>query len=131
VVLGAAECGKGRTSNPVEGYTSFSRAVQKGDYKAAYASLSAETQRLLEERTHQISQAAGGAIKDDPAALTISAPAHPEPLIEVKLVSEEGGRAILSASSAGASEQIQMVREQAGWKVDLSEIIRSRIKANP
>lgn len=131
VLLGAAECGKARSDNPVDAYTSFSRAIQKGDYKAAFASLSSEAQRLLEERAHQISQAAAGAIRDDPPALTFSTPGRPEPLTEVKLINEEGGRATVAASSGSLSEQIQMVREQAGWKVDLSEAIRSRMKANP
>jgi len=131
VLLGAAECGKARLDNPVDAYTSFSRAVQKGEYKAAFASLSSETQRLLEERADQISQAAAGAIRDDPAALTFSTPGRPEPLIEVKLMSEDGNRATVIASSSSVSEQIQMVREQAGWKVDLSDAIRSRMKASP
>ncbi len=126
-----AECGKARWDSPVDAYTSFTRAVHKGDYKAAYANLASPTQRLLAERTHEVSRASAGAIRDDPAALTFSAAPRPEPLTEVKLVTQDAGRATLIASSSNASAEILIVREAGGWKVDLTQAIQSRIKANP
>ncbi len=132
LVLGAAACSKPRWDSPVDAYHSFSRAVQKGDHQAAYARLSAETQQLLKARAQQLSQASGGAIKDDPAALVFSTPERAPPLTEVTLGSQDGDRAILNASSGNLSAQIRMVREPGGWKVELSDAIRSgRMKASP
>ncbi len=87
---------------------------------------------MLKARAQQLSQASGGAIKDDPAALVFFTPERAPPLTQVKLGSQDGNRAILNASSGNLSAQIQMVREPGGWKVDLSDAIRSgRMKANP
>jgi len=40
---------------------------------------------------------------------------------EVKLVREEADRCVLAAVAGGSSQQVTMVREQEGWKVDLTE----------
>ncbi len=114
-------CDKSRGDSPVEAYTSFSKAVQRGDSKAAYAALSQETQQRLTARAKEIAAASGGAIKDDAAALAFSGASRPEPLTEVKLVRQDGDRAVLAASAGGRSQQVSMVRENNGWKVDLTE----------
>ncbi len=116
-----AACDKPRGSSPVDAYTSFSKAVQRGDYKTAYAALSQQTQKRLATRSKEASMASGGAIKDDPAALAFSGTTRPEPLTEVKLVHEEADRCVLAAAAGGIAEQVTMVREQEGWKVDLTE----------
>ena len=121
VFMALAACDKPRGSSPVDAYTSFSKAAQHGDYKAAYAALSQPTQKRLAARSKEISSASGGAIKDDPAALAFSGTTRPEPLTEVKLVREDADRCVLAAAARGSSQQVVMVREQEGWKVDLTE----------
>lgn len=122
---GVAGCERPKSDSPVEVYTAFSRAVQKGDYKAAYAALSEETKRLLQEHAKEISQASGGAIKNDPAALAFSGSGGAQPPAEVKLESQEGSRATLSATGRGEGQRLQMVRDAGGWKVDLTEAFRT------
>jgi hypothetical protein len=115
-----AACDRSRADGPAEAYAAFSKAIQRGDWKAAYASLSQETQQKLAARAKEIAAASAGAIKDDPAALAFSGAPRPEPLSEVKLVYLDGDRAVLLASAGGRSQQVSMVRENSAWKVDLS-----------
>src|SRR5258707_752786 len=65
-----AACEKPRGNSPVDAYTSFSKAAQRGDYKTAYAALSQQTQKRSAARSKETSSASAGAIKDDPAALS-------------------------------------------------------------
>jgi len=119
--LSLAACDKARGGSPADAYLSFSRAVQRGDAKAAYALLSSRTQQKLAARTKEISAASGMAIKDDPAALAFSGAPRPDPLNEVKLVGQDGDRATLEVKAGGRSEQITMLKETSGWKVDLGD----------
>ncbi|HXN42094.1 MAG TPA: hypothetical protein VN918_09925 [Myxococcaceae bacterium] len=121
VLMPLAACDKPRGNSPVDAYTSFSKAAQRGDYKTAYAAFSQQTQKRLATKSKEISSASGGAIKDDPAALAFSGTTRPEPLTEVKLVREDADRCVLAAVAGGSTDQVTMVREQEGWKVDLTE----------
>ena len=119
--LSLGACDKSRGGSPVDAYTSFSRAAQRGDAKAAYALLSSRTQQKLATHAKEISAASGGAIKDDPAALAFSGPPRPDPLSEVKLVGQAGDRATLEAKAGGRAAQVTMLKEKSGWKVDLGD----------
>jgi hypothetical protein len=119
--MSVVACDKPRGNSPVNAYTSFSKASQRGDYKTAYAALSQLTQKRLATKAKEISLASGGAIKDDPAALAFSGTTRPEPLTEVKVVREDGDRCVLAATAGGNTQPVTMVREQEGWKVDLTE----------
>jgi hypothetical protein len=119
--LSLAACDKSRGGSPVDAYLSFSRAVQRGDAKAAYPLLSSRTQQKLAARAKEISAASGGAIKDDPAALAFSSAPRPDPLNEVKLLSQAGDRATLEVQAGGRTERLTMLKEKSGWKVDLGD----------
>jgi len=121
VLITLAACDRPRGNSPVDAYTSFSKAAHRGDYKAGYAALSQPTQQRLAARSKEIASASGGAIKDDPAALAFSGTSRPEPLTEVKLVREDADRCVLAVAAGARIQQVTMVREQEGWKVDLTE----------
>jgi hypothetical protein len=116
-----ASCERSRADSPGDAYSAFSKAVQRGDSKAAYAALSQTTRQALEARAKEVSDASGGAIKDDPAALAFSSAPRPDPLTEVKLVQQSGDRAVLAVSGGARYQKVVMVRENGGWKVDLSD----------
>ncbi len=128
--LSLGACAKSHADSPVEAYTSFSRAIQRGDYKAAYAALSQQTQNVLEAKTKEVSAASGSAIKDDPAAMAFSGTPRPDPLTEVKLVRQDGDRAVLGVASGTRFEQVAMVHEQSGWKVDLTDRLNASGRPN-
>ncbi len=119
--LSLAACDKTRGGSPVDAYMSFSRDVQRGDAKAAYALLSSRTQQKLAARAKEISASSGGAIKDDPAALAFSGALRPDPLSEVRLLSEAGDRATLEVKAGGRTARLTMLKEKSGWKVDLGD----------
>ena len=114
-------CDRSRADGPAEAYTSFSKAVQRGDWKAAYSALSQETQQRLAARAKEIAAASGGAIKDDPASFAFSSAPRPEPVTEVKVVRQDGDRAVLVATAGGHTQKVSMVRENNAWKIDLTE----------
>lgn len=119
--LSLGPCDKARGGTAVDAYLSFSRAAQRGDAKTAYALLSSGTQQKLAARAKEISAASGGAVKDDPAGLAFSAAPRPDPISEVKLLSESGDRATLSVKAGGRAAQVTMVKEKGGWKVDFGD----------
>ncbi len=119
-------CRPERSESPVGAYLDLARALQKGDWKAAYARLSTSTQQILQERAKEISSASGGAINTDPMVLFFAGAPKPQPVAEAKLVKEEGGAATVRAASGNWVRDIPMVREPTGWKVDLSGWISAR-----
>ena len=114
-------CDRSRADGPAEAYTSFSKAVQRGDWKAAYSALSQETQQRLAARAKESAAASGGAIKDDPASFAFSSAPRPEPVTEVKVVRQDGDRAVLVATAGGHTQKVSMVRENNAWKIELTE----------
>src|SRR2546430_91489 len=88
LILAAASpaCGAARSDSRVDAYVSFVKLVQKGETSAAFAQLSSAPRPALEQRAKEISDASGGAVKTDPAALFFSGNLHPRPVTEVKVV---------------------------------------------
>jgi hypothetical protein len=118
-------CERPPRENPADAYVSFSHAIQKGDYQGAYAALSSSTRENLADRAKKISQASGGAVKDDPATLFFANIVKPQPLTEVKVIKQEGDRATVSATSGGVNRTVTLIREPKGWKVDLSDLLKA------
>jgi hypothetical protein len=125
-LISLAACDQSRAESSVDAYISFSKAVQRGDSKAAYATLSQETQKKLAAKAKEVSAASGGAIKDDPPALVFSGAPRSDSLTEVKLLRQSGDRAVLAVSGGGRSYEVEMVREHNGWKVDLTDKMNDR-----
>lgn len=121
LVLGLTACNRYRWDTPEAAYASFARAVQRGEYQVAYQALSAETRQAIAVRSREISQASGGALKDDPAVLAFASGVKPTPVSEVKVVKREDQVATVAVTAGGATQQQRMVKEGEQWKVDLSE----------
>lgn len=118
-------CNRPNWADPVNAYLSFARAVQKSDVKTAWGALSAESQKLLTERSKEISTASGGSVAEEPAALFFALRPSAPPVKEVKLVKEEGNVAFLSVvPEQGPAQEVRMVREESGWKLDVSGLLR-------
>ena len=108
---------------PVASYLAFLKDVRAGDSQAAYQLLSSNTRQALEAQAKRVEQASGGSLKGDPAALLFHpevARAQPD---DVQVVKQEGDSAVLKVSTDGGAQQIRMVREQAGWKIDLTPML--------
>lgn len=119
-------CRPERLDTPVGAYLDLARALQKGDWKTAYARLSMPTQQILQERAKEISSASGGAINTDPMILFFASAPKPQPVSEAKLVKEEDGAATVRVASGNWVREVPMVREPTGWKVDLGGWITPR-----
>lgn len=105
---------------PDEAYSSFARLAQR-DPRSAYEMLSKRTRELLSARAKELSGAADGSIVDDPIELFFSRPERPAPLGDVKVLKAEGDRAVLEVTAGGKAGQVEMVKEDSKWSVDLYE----------
>lgn len=128
-LLGFAGCQRPAAPTPENGYRAFAEALRLGDARTAWAALSPATQQLAKVRSKAISEASGGVIKDEPALILLQSGMRPrtEPdgsMGLVKLVSTDGGTAVLEVTSGATTQHITMVRVAARWAVDLCDILR-------
>lgn len=118
------------SDTPVQAFQSFRQHVQgalRGDDQAArkaWASLSQPTQRALEERARAVTQASGGVVKAEAMTFFFANVPPPADVTEVTLLSEEGDVAKVGVVSSTGMNQVRMVREPSGWKVDLTESLK-------
>ena len=122
LLLGA--CHAQAPDTPVAGYLAFLSAVHQGDEAAAYAMLSEGTRKKLDERARELSTASGGALQNN-AADWVFSPSQPTATpSEVREVHREGNTATLEVAEDGGVAAVRMVREGAGWKLDLSAEVK-------
>jgi hypothetical protein len=120
---GALWGGCSKRDDPVTAYNALATSVEKGEYPKAYEALSAPTKQVLEARARQLSTDSDGGVRDDPAALFISANGQSPAPEEVRLVRSDGGRAVLSVRSPKGEREVVMVKEASGWKLDLTDAL--------
>ncbi|HYV44917.1 MAG TPA: hypothetical protein VFA20_08650 [Myxococcaceae bacterium] len=102
-------------------YSALATSVEKGEYPKAYEALSAPTKQILEARARQLSADSDGGVRNDPAILFVSANGQVPTTEEVRLVSSDERRAVLSMRSSKGERQVVMVKEASGWKLDLTD----------
>ena len=106
--------------DPARAFRLFVDRVQAGDTDGAWELLSRDSQEALTDLVKRRSAASGGAIPADPKqALFGSATlARPIEAVEVKQAGEK--RAVLAVRHPGGeSQDITMVREADGWRLEL------------
>ena len=114
-------CKKG--DDPVTAYTALATSVEKGEYRKAYDGLSTPTRELLASRARALNAASDGGIKDDPVALFFSAGTQVAVPESVQAASDGGSHAVLHVRSRRGTQDLSMVKEEAGWKLDLTEAL--------
>jgi hypothetical protein len=124
VLLALGGCKQLRPNTPVTSYEDFHEAVQKGEYRAAYAILSQPTQQALQARAKTVADASGGTVKADPVAFFFANVPTPADVTKVSLTSEEGEVARVEVVSSAGKSEVRMVREPSGWKVDLTQSLQ-------
>lgn len=118
-------CNRPKWDTPVDAYLSYARALEKKDVKTAWTALSSQTRETLKERSAEVSRVSGGAVKDMPEALFFGGNFATEPVKEVSLVKQEGSVALVSVvPRQGSAREVRMVKEDGGWKLDVSEMLR-------
>jgi hypothetical protein len=123
-LLALGGCNRPRYDTPVEAYRTFHRHAQRGDARAAYASLSQPTQQVLQERARAVAQASDGVVRADAMTFFFANVPPPVDVTEVTLLSEEGDVATVGVVSSAGMSQVRMVREPSGWKVDLTQSLK-------
>ncbi|MET0405099.1 MAG: hypothetical protein ABW123_21975 [Cystobacter sp.] len=117
-------CNRPSYETPVRAYQTFVRAVQRGDDKTAYASLSQATQEALQVRAQGVAQASSGTVKADAAAFFFANVVPPPDVTEVSLAAETGDTAQVNVVFSNDRKQVRMVRETSGWKIDLTQSLQ-------
>ena len=131
VVLGGlvfAGCKKAPVDHPVDAYLSFARTAER-DPKAGYEALSQKTREVLAARAKALSDASGGTILNEPAEIFFSKPGRAAPVGDVKLIEQNGDSAKISVTSEGKTQEVKMVKEDARWRVDLSDVVAASTEA--
>jgi hypothetical protein len=117
---GALWGGCSKKDDPVTAYSALATSVDKGEYPKAYEALSAPTKQILEARARKLHADSDGGVRDDPASLFVSANGQPPEPQDVRLVSSDDRRAVLRIRSRQGEREVVMVKEEAGWKLDLT-----------
>jgi hypothetical protein len=107
----------------VTAYNALATQVEKGEYRKAYERLSTPTRQLLEARAKALHADSGGALKDDPASVFFSSNTQVASPDDIRLVSDDGRRAVLHVRSRRGEQDLVMVREDSSWKLDLTEAL--------
>jgi hypothetical protein len=124
LLLALGGCNRPRYDTPVDAFRTFHRHAQRGDARAAYASLSLPTQQALQERAQAVAQASAGVVRADALTFFFANVPPPADVTEVTLLSEEGDVAMVGVVSSTGMNQVRMVREPSGWKVDLTQSLK-------
>lgn len=114
--------GCARDAGPEASYRAFAAAVAERDGDAAYALLSAGSQRWLEGQAKRAAAAAPGVVAPSARQLLVGdASLGVRPPESVELVSSAGGRAVLRVVPAGggSARTVLAVRQGGRWKIEL------------
>ncbi len=120
VALSLVACN--REPGPDGAYRALARAVSERDADAAWAVLSAGSQRWLEGRATRAAAMAPGVVAANARAMLVGdAALGVRPPAAISVASTTGERAVLSVEPAGGGErrQVLVVREGGRWKVEL------------
>src|SRR4051794_34609396 len=88
-----ASCRREPANSPEAAYRSFIEAIQKGNTRKAWNSLSAPTRKKVEERSKAIAEASKGVVRDEPEQLLFQG-TRPGPLGEVTQVQADESSAL-------------------------------------
>ncbi len=116
---GAASC-HGET--PDDAFRGFVAAILAHRQDDAWAHLSAASQAAMKAaRDNAAALAPKGTVPDDPKALLFGEDVGlARPIDKIEVVSQSGSRARLSVEAGGEKHEVQMVREDGRWKLDLT-----------
>jgi hypothetical protein len=118
-----ASCRREPANSPEAAYRAFIEAVQKGNTRKAWASLSHRTRQKVEERSKAIAEASKGVVRDEPEQLLFQG-TRPGPLGEVTQVKADDTSALLRvASASGPAREVKLVKDSGKWLIDLSDNI--------
>ena len=120
-----AGCRREPPNSPEAAYRGFIEALQKGNTRKAWASLSAPTRHKVEERSKAIAEASKGVVRDEPELLLFQG-TRPGPLGEVTQVKVDDTSALLQVASAGGPREVKLVKDSGKWLIDLSDTLERR-----
>lgn len=119
VAASLAGCAK-PTDDPAKAFRLFVDRVQAQDTDGAWELLSRDSQGALTDLVKRRSAESGGAIPADPKEAVFGSAALARPIEKVEVAEASDRRAILNVTHPGGeSQQVTMVREEGGWRLDL------------
>lgn len=125
LVVLASGCRREPANSPEGAYRGFIEALQKGNTRKAWASLSAATRHKVEERSRAIAEASKGVVRDEPELLLFQG-TRPGPLGEVTRVKADESTALLQVASASGPREVKLVKDSGKWLIDLSDTLERR-----
>jgi hypothetical protein len=123
-LLALGGCSKYSFDTPKDAYTSFRTMVRRGEFKQAFGALSQKTQAAFAARAQALKEASGGNVKADPYELFFMNSVPPTDVTDPTEVHQEGDVATVRVLSSGQAQEVRLVREASGWKIDLSDSLK-------
>jgi hypothetical protein len=123
-LLALGGCSKYSFDTPEQAYTSFHTMVKRGELKQAFGALSQKTQEALTTRAQALKETSGGNVKAEPYELFFMNSVPPVDVTEPKLVHQEGDVATVRVLTSGQAQEVRLVHEASGWKIDLSDSLK-------
>jgi hypothetical protein len=120
LVVTALGCRRELPNSPEAAYRGFIEALQKGNTRKAWASLSPATQQRVEARSKAIAEASKGVVRDEPELLVFQG-TRPAPLNEVTQVSADETSARLQVATSAGKKEVKLVKDGGKWLIDLSD----------
>src|SRR4051794_22266889 len=102
----AAGCRREPANSPEAAYRGFIEALQKGNTRKAWTSLSAATRHKVEERSKAIAEASKGVVRDESELLLFQG-TRPGPLGEVTQLKADESSALLQVASASGPREVK------------------------
>ncbi|MDP1822971.1 MAG: hypothetical protein Q8L48_07010 [Archangium sp.] len=125
LVAVAAGCRREPANSPEAAYRGFIEALQKGNTRKAWGSLSSATRQKVEERSKAIAEASKGVVRDEPELLLFQG-TRPGPLGEVTQVKVDETSALLQVASSSGPREVKLVKDSGKWLIDLSDTLERR-----
>ena len=122
LLLAGSACRREPAGSPEAAYRAFVDALQKGNSRKAWTSLSKQTQQKVEARSKQIAEASKGVVRDEPELLLFQG-SRPGQIGEVTQVKADDTSAVLKVASASGTREVKMVKDSGKWFIDLSDTL--------
>lgn len=123
IALAATMLGRGcgvTSPGPEATVRGMMQAARTGDRKAVWRLLSPDTQQALEERAQKATDLVGASTRYTAIDLiSVGTSDDSPPPTDIRVVSRIGDRAVVEVAGPGGRAQLELVRIDGRWKIDL------------
>lgn len=103
-------------------YRGFIEALQRGNGRKAWASLSKPTQQKVAARSKAIAAASKGVVSDEPELLLFQG-SRPATIEAIEQLRADEQAAVLRVTSGGGTREVKLLKDSGRWVIDLADTL--------